>query len=75
MEGFYGQMEALLLQIGYLYPHTCAQPHGKVAAFFQSVCTHRTGISYAEGAFAADELGLRRRSPVTASISAFSGRA
>jgi tRNA/rRNA methyltransferase len=34
MEGFYGQMEALLLQIGYLYPHTCASRMEKLRHFF-----------------------------------------
>ena len=34
MEGFYGQMESLLLQIGYLYPHTCASRMEKLRHFF-----------------------------------------
>jgi len=32
LEGYYQQLEALLLKIGYLYPHTAARRMEKISA-------------------------------------------
>jgi tRNA/rRNA methyltransferase len=43
LEGFFGQLEALLLQIGYLYPHTARRKMLKLRALF-----HRAGLTVSE---------------------------
>ncbi len=43
LEGFFGHLEALLLQIGYLHPHTARRKMLKLRALF-----HRTGLTVSE---------------------------
>ncbi|MFS8856018.1 RNA methyltransferase, partial [Synechococcus sp. H55.2] len=43
LEGFFGHLEALLLQIGYLHPHTARRKMLKFRALFQ-----RAGLTVAE---------------------------
>jgi tRNA/rRNA methyltransferase len=43
LEGFFDQLEALLLQIGYLYPHTARRKMLKLRALF-----HRAGLTVSE---------------------------
>ncbi|NJK72063.1 MAG: hypothetical protein HC926_01220 [Synechococcaceae cyanobacterium SM2_3_60] len=48
-EAFYSQLETLLLQIGYLYPHTAAKKMRKLRRLFDRAEPSRTEIAQLRG--------------------------
>jgi tRNA/rRNA methyltransferase len=71
MEGFYGQLEHLLLAIGYLYPHTCASRMEKLRHFFNRAAPTEQELAMLRGILRQMDWAQRQKAspsaPVTAS--------
>ncbi|MDA0672176.1 MAG: hypothetical protein O3C67_00505, partial [Cyanobacteria bacterium] len=68
LEGFYGQVEALLLQIGYLYPHTSASRMEKLRHFFNRAAPTEQELAMLRGIFRQMDWALGHAAQVTAGI-------
>lgn len=68
LEGFYGQLETVLLRIGYLYPHTATSRMAKFRQLFNRVELTQTELAMLRGILSQMDWAMRDdlRSPPTA---------
>lgn len=66
LEGYYQQLEAVLLQIGYLYPHTATSRMEKFRLLFNRAQLSPTEVAMLRGILSQVEWALQRSRPPTA---------